>query len=73
MRPEVERPEPGESETSGKSELEAEFERGEADREFEIGESAESAEIAEMIEVQEIAEQPTVAVEVDSTAGSEPQ
>jgi hypothetical protein len=70
MRPEVERPEPGENETSGKSELEVEFERAEVDREVEMG---ESAEIAEMIEVQEIAEQPTVAVEVDSTAGSEPQ
>jgi hypothetical protein len=73
MRPEVERPEPGESETSGKSELEAEFERGEADREFEIGESAESAEIAEMIEVQQVAEQPAGAVEVDTNPGSEPQ
>jgi hypothetical protein len=70
MRPEVERPEPGENEISGKSELEVEFERAEVDREVEMG---ESAEIAEMIEVQEIAEQPTVAVEVDSTAGSEPQ
>jgi hypothetical protein len=70
MRPEVERPEPGENEISGKSELEVEFERAEVDREVEMG---ESAEIAEMIEVQEITEQPTVAVEVDSTAGSEPQ
>jgi hypothetical protein len=70
MRPEVERPEPGENEISGKSELEVEFERAEVDREVEMG---ESAEIAEMIEVQEIAEQPTVAVEVDITAGSEPQ
>jgi hypothetical protein len=33
IRPEVERPEPGESEISGKSELEGEFERAEADRE----------------------------------------
>jgi hypothetical protein len=29
MRPEVERPEPGENEISGKSELEVEFERAE--------------------------------------------
>src|ERR1700716_214437 len=42
MRPEVERPEPGESEISAKSELEAEFQRGEVGREGEPGESAES-------------------------------
>src|SRR6266851_3233184 len=59
MRPEVERPEPGENEISGKSELEVEFERAEVDREVEMGESAESAEIAEMKEVQEISEQTT--------------
>ena len=70
MRPEVERPEPGENEMSGKSELEVEFERAEVDREVEIG---ESAEIAEMIEVQEISEQAAVAVEVDIKPGSEPQ
>ena len=70
MRPEVERPEPGENEISGKSELEVEFERADVDREVEIG---ESAEIAEMIEVQEISEQAAVAVEVDIKPGSEPQ
>ncbi len=70
MRPEVERPEPGENEISGKSELEVEFERAEVDREVEIG---ETAEISEMTEVQEIAEQTTVAVEVDVKPGSEPQ
>jgi hypothetical protein len=70
MRPEVERPEPGENEISGKSELEVEFERAEVDREVETG---KSAEIAEMIEMQEIPEQTAVAAEVDIQPGSEPQ
>src|SRR5713226_2978758 len=76
MRPEVERPEPGENEISGESELEAEFERGEVGREGEPGESAESAEsaeISEMKELQEISEQTVVAVEADTNPGSEPQ
>src|SRR5712664_250780 len=73
MRPEVERPEPGENEISGKSELEVEFERAEVDREGEAGESAESAEIAEMKEVQEISEQTTVAVEADTNPDTGPQ
>src|SRR5467141_1009994 len=63
MRPEVERPEPGESEISGKSELEGEFERAEVDRE---GETGESAEKPEMIEAQEISEPATVAVETET-------
>src|SRR5258708_3091598 len=63
MRPEVERPESGENELSGKSELEGEFERAEADRE---GGTAESTENMEMNEVQEIAEQTAVAAEADS-------
>src|SRR5713101_4781043 len=70
MRPEVERPEPGENEVSGKSELEVEFERAEIDREVESGESAEKTELAEM---QEISEQTSVAGEVDTDSGSEPQ
>src|SRR5712692_656574 len=70
MRPEVERPERGENEISGKSELEVEFERAEVDREVEMG---ESAEISEMIEAQEIADQTAVAGEVDIKPGSEPQ
>src|SRR6266851_2717660 len=70
MRPEVERPEPGENEISGKSELEVEFERAEVDREVEMGESAEKTE---MIELQEISEPTAVAVEVDTKPGSEPQ
>jgi len=70
MRPEVERPDPGENEIGGKSELEMEFERAEVDREVEI---AESAEITEMIEVQEISELTPVAVEVDIKPGLEPQ
>src|SRR5712664_70971 len=73
MRPEVERPEPGENEISGKSELEGEFEQAEVDREGDRGESAESAEITEMTEVQEISEQTAVAVEADANPGSEPQ
>jgi hypothetical protein len=73
MRPEVERPEPGENEISGKSELEVEFERAEVDREGGTGESTESAEITEMKEVQEISEQAAVAVEADTNPGSEPQ
>jgi hypothetical protein len=73
MRPEVERPEPGENEISGKSELEVEFERAEVDREGEAGQSAESAEIAEMKEVQEISEQTAVAVEADTNPDSGPQ
>jgi hypothetical protein len=70
MRPEVERPEPGENEISGKSELEVEFERAEVDREVEMG---GSAEITEMIEMQEISEQAEAAVVADTSPGSEPQ
>ncbi len=70
MRPEVERPEPGENEVSGKSEFEVEFERAEIDREVEHGESAEKTDLAEM---QEISEQTSVAGEVDTNSGSEPQ
>ena len=70
IRPEVERPEPGENEISGKPELEVEFERAEVDREIEIG---EFAEIREMIELQEISEQTAEAAEVGSKPGSEPQ
>jgi hypothetical protein len=70
MRPEVERPELGENEISGKSELEVEFERAEIDREIENGESAEKTELAEM---QEISEQTSAAGEVETKPGSEPQ
>jgi len=70
MRPEVERPEPGENEISGKSEIEVEFERAEIDGEVETGESAEKTE---MIEAQEISEQTPVAVQADTNPGSEPQ
>jgi hypothetical protein len=72
MRPEVERPEPGENELSGKSELEVEFERAEVELEVEIRESAEKRE---RIEAREISEQPAVAGETDtkpSRPGSEP-
>ena len=72
IRPEVERPEPGENEISGKSELEVEFERAEVEREIDVGESAEIAERTELQEIQEISEQ-TAAVEVESKPGSEPQ
>src|SRR5467141_1227044 len=70
IRPEVERPEPGESEIGGKAELEGEVERAEADRE---GGTAESTEKTEMREAQEISEQTAVAAEADSKPGSEPQ
>src|SRR5467141_3654296 len=70
MRPEVERPEPGENEISGKSELEVEFEQAEGDREVEMEASAEKPE---MIEAQEISEPATVAVETETKPGSEPQ
>src|SRR5712664_2921246 len=73
MRPEVERPEPGENEINGKSELEVEFERAVVDREGEAGVSAASVEIAEMKEVQEISEQTTVALEADTNPDSGPQ
>src|SRR3979490_2220640 len=48
MRPEVDRPELGENEISGKSELEGEFERTEVDRDVEIRKSAELAEMREI-------------------------
>jgi hypothetical protein len=70
MRPDVERPEPGENEISGKSELEVEFEQAEGDREAEM---EASAEIAEMIAVQEISEQTAAAGVADTNPGSEPQ
>src|SRR5712692_6983628 len=70
MRPEVERPEPGENEINGKSELRGEFERAEADREVEHGESPEKTE---MTEAREISEQTAEAVEADTKPGSEPQ
>jgi len=70
MRPEVERPEPGENEMSGKPELEGEFERAEVDREGEIRESAEKTE---MREAQEISEPTTAAGETETKPGSEPQ
>jgi len=72
MRPEVERPEPGENEISAKSELEAEFERAEVEPESQIAGSAEIAERTELQEIQEISEQTAAAVEVESKPGSEP-
>jgi FecR protein len=76
MRPEVERPEPGENEMSGKSELEGEFQRAEVDHEGETAESAgsaESTELTEMNEVQEISEQTAEATAVDTNPDSGPQ
>jgi hypothetical protein len=57
MRPEIERPEPGEMDTG---------ERMEAERE----EMELAPEISEMMELQEISEEPDV--EIESTGGSEP-
>lgn len=73
IRPEVERPEPGENEISGKSELEVEFERAEVVREIEIVESVEFAERTALQEIQEISEQTAASVGVDIKLGSEPQ
>lgn len=73
MRPEVERPEPGENEISGKSELEIEFERAEVEREIEIGESTEIEEKTGLQEIMEISEQTQTSVEVEAKPGSEPQ
>jgi len=70
IRPEIERPEPGENEIAGKPELEVEFERAEADREVEIG---RSEDLTEMIEVQEISEPTAGAVETITHPGSEPE
>jgi hypothetical protein len=70
MRPEVERPQPGENEISGKSELEGDFERGEIDQAVD---TADSPEVAAMAEVQEISDQTAVAAEANSGSGSEPQ
>jgi FecR protein len=72
MRPEVERPEPGENEISGKPELEVEFERPEVEHEGDMGESRES-EITEMIEVQEVSDDTAVATEAETNADSGPQ
>jgi hypothetical protein len=68
IRPEVERPEPGENQRAGKSELEVDFERAEADREVA---TAESTETMEMLEVQEISEQSAPAAQADTHPGSE--
>lgn len=73
MRPEVERPEPGENEISGKSELEVEFERAEIEREVEFAESPETAERAELQEIQELSEQTPGQAVVEAKPGSEPQ
>jgi hypothetical protein len=73
MRPEVERPEPGENEIGGKSELEAEFERERVEREVEAKASVETAERTELQEIQEISEHPAVEVSVETTESSQPQ
>src|SRR5215469_1425497 len=73
MRPEVERPEPGENEVSGKSELEAEFERAGIEREIEIAESAETAEAVDLREIGDISERASVEAQVETKPGSEPQ
>jgi hypothetical protein len=72
MRPEVERPEPGENEISGKPELEVEFDRAEVEREGDMEESAESAEMKETLEVQEVSEQTEVATGAQTNPDSGP-
>ena len=70
MRPEVERPEPGENEIAGKSELEVDFERAEGDREVATGEPADTMET---IDVQQISEQTSALGQPDTNLGSEAQ
>ncbi|GAC1670181.1 MAG: hypothetical protein PVS2B2_00520 [Candidatus Acidiferrum sp.] len=70
MRPDVERPEPGENETTGKSDLEAEFQHVETDQK---GMTEESAETNSMTESQDVSEQPAIPVEADSNPTSVPQ
>jgi hypothetical protein len=70
MRPEVERPEPGENEIAGKSELEVDFERAEGDREVATG---ESADVTETIDVQEVSEQTSAVGQADTNPGPEPE
>ena len=72
MRPEVERPEPGEKEISGKSELEAEFNRAGVEREIEFAESPEIAERVELNEIQDIYERPATETQGETRPGSEP-
>ena len=72
MRPEVERPEAGENQSNGRSELEGEFERSEIKRESGIGESA-GIEERELQELKVISEQSDASVEVADKPGSEPQ
>lgn len=73
IRPDVERPDEGENEVSGKSELEVEFDRGEVVKEIEIKDDAEIVERTELQEIQEISEHAAVGVEVEVTPGPEPQ
>lgn len=73
MRPEVERPDPGENEISGKSELEAEFARAGRERGIEIAESAKIAGTVELQKIEDISERTAVEAQVETKAGSEPQ
>src|SRR3981081_997097 len=50
MRPEIERPDPGENETAGNSGLEGDFERAQGDQQVDT--TADSAGMAELVEVQ---------------------
>jgi FecR protein len=70
MRPEVERPEPGENEIAGKSELEVDFERAEGNREVAAGESADATET---IDLQEVSEQTSAVGQADTNPGPEPE
>ena len=71
MRPEIERPDPGENEIAGNSGLEGDFERAQGDQQVDT--TADSAGMAELVEVQEISDQTAVAVDTSTTSGSEPQ
>lgn len=69
IRPEVERPEPGESEAGGKSELEAEFQHDDTNRESEVS----GADVLKTIEMQEVSETPSLGIDSDGIPGPEPQ
>jgi hypothetical protein len=68
MRPEVERPEPGENEIAGKSGLKGEFERAEAGREVETESAGKNSELTDL---QELPEAPGTG-EATTQTGSEP-
>lgn len=73
IRPEIERPEPGERDLRDVKDLSEVGERREVEREFEIEQELEkevASEISEMMELRGVSEQPEV--EIENKAGSSP-